>query len=128
MNLPELLIVTNFESLYAYLLEPDGIPVTVKNVNFICDSQTGIPLTACHPEWKDKEATRAIAEKIGEVLDRYHPTTWGLACPAPLGESVVDELRHCHEKKLTRHLTLETNDVHVGNVVSVFSHTECERL
>lgn len=122
MSSPSLLIVTDMKSLFAYQLEPEGVPIILERVDFECDSQTHIPLTACHPEWKENEKSRAIAEKIGEILDKYHPDSWGLACPETLCEDVADQMRHCHERKLCKRLTLDVKDIHVGNVMQIFAH------
>jgi len=118
MNSPSLLIVTDLHSLFAYLLEVEGMPIILERVDFHCDGQTHVPLTSCHPEWKEQEQSRVIAQKIEEILEKYQPESWGLACPEC--NKVVDQLRHCHERKLTIRLTVDVSDVHVGNVAHLF--------
>ena len=122
MSSPSLLIVTDLHSLFAYLLQAEGMPIILERVDFECDGQTHIPLISCHPEWKEQEKSRTIAQKIEEILEKYHPESWGLACPASLCDDVADQLRHCHERKLYTRLTVDVSDVHVGNVAHLFAH------
>jgi len=122
MSSPSLLIVTDLHSLFAYLLQAEGMPIILERIDFHCDGQTHVPLTSCHPEWKEQEKSRTIAQKIEEILEKYQPESWGLACPASLCEEVTDQLRHCHERKLCIRLALDVSDVHVGNVAHLFAH------
>jgi len=100
--------------------QQEGMPLILERVDFLCDSQTGVPLTACHPEWHEEEGPRAIAQKIEDILDRYQPGSWGLACPAFLYDRITDQIRHCHEKKLCTRLATDVDQIHVGNVAQLF--------
>lgn len=122
MNSPSLLIVTDLHSLFAYLLQAEGMPIILERVDFDCDGQTHVPLTSCHPEWKEHQKSRVIAQKIEEILEKYQPESWGLACPKAVCDGVADQLRHCHEKNLSTRLTVDVSDVHVGNVAHLFAH------
>ena len=117
MNLPTLLIVTNYRNLFAYLVQPDGLPQIVDHVDFEFDSQTSVPLI----RWKNDEGCyRALAEKVASILERYRPKSWGLAGPGTLCEKLKEELSIIHRRALSIERKMNVDDINICNVMNIF--------
>ena len=119
MNLPRIIIVTDYRTLFAYIIQPDGLPQILENVNFQFDSQTSVPLIS----WKTDDqggCYRALAEKITSILERYRPKSWGLACPGPLCEPLKNELSLFHRETLVAEREMNVEQISVRNVARVF--------
>jgi hypothetical protein len=117
MTLPGVLIVADYKHLASYLVLPDSLPEILARVDFEHDCQTGAPLV----EWSgERNGYQEIAEMIGEILDRYHPESWGLACPEDFGSEIVQYLSKEQQRTLTVMRMLELAAVDVANVCKIF--------
>lgn len=117
MTLPGVLIVADYKHLVSYLVLPDSLPEILERVDFEHDCQTGAALV----EWSDeRNGYQEVAEMIGVVLDRYHPDSWGLACPEDFVSEVVQYLSSEQQRTLTVSRMLEHTAVDVGNVCKIF--------
>lgn len=117
MNFQQILIVTNYRTLFAYMIQQDGCPQVLEHVDFQHDSQTSVPLI----QWRgDESCYKVLAEKITSILERYRPESWCLACPGKLGEALRKELPIRHLRKLSLHRSLNVEDVDISNIAEVF--------
>ncbi len=125
MNFPTLLIVTNYRNLFAYLIQPDGLPQIVEHVDFEFDSQTSVPLI----QWKNDEGCyRALAQKVAAILERYRPKSWGLACPGILCEKLKEEISIFHRRTLVFERDMNVDDINICNVMNVFGGSSSPML
>lgn len=123
MKLPNLLIVADEKTLVAYLILVDGLPEIVKRIEFETDCPTGVPLIS----WtRDSSGYRTLAKTITELLDRYKPDSWGLACPPNFGNELVRVLGKDKQRSLVELRSLDGGKVDVGNVCQVFGQTAGE--
>lgn len=117
MDFPNLLIVTNYRALFAYLVQPDGRPQVIERIEFQSEGQTGVPVVS----WRGgEESYAALAEKISAILSRYHPKSWGLACPVKLCEKLTEVLPVNHKETLAIKRTMNVEDVRISNVLGIF--------
>ena len=123
MNTPTVLIVTNYRQLFAYLIQPDGTPQVLEHIDFQHDGQTGVALI----DWRDDHTSYLkLTACIAEILNRYHPGFWGLACPKGLEEKIMTVLNPCYRETLAVIRTQEVDDVNISNVLAVFASENSE--
>lgn len=118
MNVPSLLIVTDYRELCAYLLQPDGSPEIVERLYFEEDGQTGVPAVEWTP---DRNGYLTLVAEISAILDRYDPPAWGLACPGPLAEILPSLLRAEHARRLKVRKRSDVANVDIANVADWFA-------
>ncbi len=117
MPLPKLLVVADYQHLAAYLVLPDSLPEILERVDFEHDCQTGAPLV----EWsEERNGYQEVAEMIGEILSRYRPDSWGLACPEDFAREIVRYLAIEQQHALTVMRMPELAAVDVANVCRIF--------
>lgn len=117
MNLPDLLIIADYDSLSAYVVLPDGLPEIVEHVDYEHDGQTGVPLIG----WSEgQDGYRAVAEQIARILERYRPQAWGLASPPMLGRKISEWLSADQQATLAILRQTDVENIDISNVLKVF--------
>lgn len=119
MKIPSLLIVTDYRELCAYLVEADGSPEIIERRDFQHDGQTDVPLVEWTP---DRNGYVTLVAEIGEILDRYNPDAWAMACPGPLGEILPSLLSADHAKRLASCKRMDVGNVDISNVEAFFAN------
>ena len=117
--LPELLIVTDYLTLAAYLVQPDGRAQILKQIDFEHDSQTSVPMV----EWTSEDRAKGfvqVGETIDELLCRYQPPAWGLACPHEFGERLLARLPQPCRQSLALLRLEDVKNVDIANVTLWF--------
>ncbi len=124
MKTPALLIVVDLQKLFAYLILPDGLPEIVERSDFLHDSPTSVP-----PLGADgRNGCRVIGDRISEILDRYQPDTWGLACPPEMGEEITQCLTEGQRESLATLRVTEVEHVELSNVCQLFANISHSKL
>ncbi|MEO7099347.1 MAG: hypothetical protein ABI162_08290 [Luteolibacter sp.] len=123
MKSPTVLIVTNYRQLFAYLIQPDGSPQVLEHIDFQHDCQTGVALI----DWRDDDTSYLkLTACITDILNRYHPESWRLACPEGLAEKIMKILNPSYRESLAAIRTQEVDDVSISNVTAVFASENSE--
>lgn len=117
MKNPEIVIATGYQSLFAYLIFPDGNAGLVKRIEFQSDSPTGNPLI----HWDQPNTCfNRIAEMISEILTRYRAKSWGLACPYDQYEKILTALPPAQKAALIQIIDNTGHSINVSNVSKCF--------
>lgn len=117
MNPNDILVVADYQVLHAYMILPDGLPEIVEHIDYENDGQTSAPLVG----WEDgRNGYRTIAEKITEILSRYQPAAWGLACPPMLSRQITAWLPDGFRSTLALIAETEVETVDISNVCKIF--------
>lgn len=119
MNSPDLLIVTDQQRLFAYMVNPDGHAQVLEHVDFRCDGPTSVPLI----EWSsNRNCYGLLADRIVAILKRYRPKAWGLACPDGMMESLGNFIPFEIRDRLAALRSSDDMELTVANVVRAFGH------
>lgn len=131
-KIPSLIIVTNRGHLIAYRPTETGSLQRIDSADFkegtdkiseiVTDQAGAFPMTGpgtgsyeSLPLVAELEVRcfRRIAEKIGEIIDREKPASWGFATPSEINGAILDHLDPKYREKLWRNLKLDlTNSPH----------------
>lgn len=121
MKHPPILITTNREVLFAYLLQVDGRAVVIEHVDFQHDGQTGVALI----DWSHAHSCYVkLAECITAILDRYQPESWTLVAPEGLTNRLLPNFPDHHTSHLTSVRTMDVDDVTISNVSRLFQQRD----
>jgi len=116
-EIPQLLVTIDYQELFAYLVHPDGIAERIEHVDFQSDGPTSAPLL----DWcSSPECHQSLAHIVDNLLDRYRPSDWGLACSQGLSQGLEAHLSPEHRDLLLKHRCMDTSGLTVSNVTTAF--------
>lgn len=138
-KIPSLIIVTNRGHLVAYRPTESGSLQRIDSAEFsegtdkiseIVTDQAGAfqmtgPGTGSYESLPlvaelEVRCFRRIADKIGEIIDREKPASWGFATPSEINKAILDHLNPKYQEKLWRNLKLDLTNSSPGDVASRF--------
>ena len=118
MQHPSVLIVTDYNGLCAYLLLPDGVAEILNHIDFHHDCPTNVPLVGWSAE---DEGYCMLAGQIEEILARYEPEGWGLACPRRMLDPLLERIGPAHLRTLVIEKGMDVCGITVSNVAGAFN-------
>jgi hypothetical protein len=147
-KIPSLIIVTNRGHLVAYRPTDTGSLQRIDSAEFsegtdkiseiVTDQSGAFPMTGSQgtgsyeslPFVAELEVRcfRRIAEKIGEIIDREKPASWGFATPSEINGAIIDHLDPKYQKQLSRNLKLDLTNSSPADVGARFEKAAAASL